>query len=139
MDIFAEFLAFDDELNEVAQALDDAVVHLLSPPPNKVLPQEGHGQVSLPHLIYNSESEPDSNNEIDPDLPWREVQDIPSFWLMSIIRNPQCQPTENNSPLSLQNATSLLILLTNMVGMNCEVTESFVFHPMDQTYNSISS
>ena len=45
---------------------------------------------------------------MDPDLPWREVQDIPSFWLMRIMRDSPQQPvlTENNSPLSLQNATS---------------------------------
>ena len=32
MDIFVEFLAFDEEFNEVAQALDDAVAHLLPSP-----------------------------------------------------------------------------------------------------------
>ena len=62
----------------------------------------------LPHLLYNSESEPDSDNEMDPDLHWRKVQDIPSLWLMRIMRDSSQQPvlTENNSPLSLQNATS---------------------------------
>ena len=29
--------------------------------------------------------------------------------------------------------------LTTVLGMNCEVTESVVFHPVDQTCNSISS
>ena len=29
--------------------------------------------------------------------------------------------------------------LTTMLGMNCEVTESVVFHPVDWIYNSISS
>ena len=53
-------------------------------------------------------NEPDRDNKMDPDLPWREVQDIPSFWLMNIISNPPQQPTENNSPFSLQNATSPL-------------------------------
>ena len=45
---------------------------------------------------------------MDPDLPWTDVQDITSFWLMSIMRNSpeQSVPTENNSHLSLQNATS---------------------------------
>ena len=45
---------------------------------------------------------------MEPDFPWRGVQDIPSFRLMSIMRNPPQQPvpTENNSPFSLQNATS---------------------------------
>ena len=74
---------------------------------------------------------------MDPDLPWREVQDIPSLWLMNIMKNPQQKPTENNSPFSLQNATPFLILLITMIGMDCEVTESVVFHPMDQIYNSI--
>ena len=44
---------------------------------------------------------------MDPDLPWRDVQDIPSFLLMSVMRNSPQQPvlTETNSHLSLQNAT----------------------------------
>ena len=29
-------------------------------------------------LAYNSESELDSDSKLDPDCPWREVQDIPS-------------------------------------------------------------
>ena len=33
---------------------------------------------------------------------------------------------------------SLLTLLTAMIGMDCEVTESVVFHPMDQICNSIN-
>ena len=33
----------------------------------------------------------------------------------------------------------LLTLLTTMVGMDCEVIESVVFHPVDQIHNSISS
>ena len=32
----------------------------------------------------------------------------------------------------------LLIFLTTMIGMDCEVTESVVFHPVGQIYNSIS-
>ena len=44
MDIFADFLAFDEELNEVAQALDGVVAHLLLPPPDQVPPQQGHAQ-----------------------------------------------------------------------------------------------
>ena len=32
VDIFVEFLAFNEEVNEVAQALDEAVAHLLPPP-----------------------------------------------------------------------------------------------------------
>ena len=67
----------------------------------------------LPHLIYNSESEPDSDNEMDPDLPWRELQDILSFQLMNIMRNHPQQPTENNSPFSLQNATPPLNITHN--------------------------
>ena len=33
----------------------------------------------------------------------------------------------------------LLTLLTTMIGMDCEVIELVVFHPMDQIHNSISS
>ena len=33
----------------------------------------------------------------------------------------------------------LLTLLTTMIGMDCEVTELVVFHPVDQMYDSISS
>ena len=33
----------------------------------------------------------------------------------------------------------LLTLLTTMIGTDCEVIESVVFHPMDQIHNSISS
>ena len=52
---------------------------------------------------------------MDPDLPWREVQDIASFQLMSIMRKlpQQPVPTENNSPVSLQNATSPLNISDN--------------------------
>ena len=32
----------------------------------------------------------------------------------------------------------LLTLLKTMIGMDCEMTESVVFHPVDQIYNSIS-
>ena len=138
MDIFTEFLAFDEELNEVAQALDDVVVHLLPPPHNQVLPQQGHAQAPLPHLLYNSESEPDSDNEMDPDLPWREVQDIPSFWLMNIMSIPPQQPTESNSLSLYRLLLLLLILLTTIIGMDCKVTKSVVCHPVDWIYNSIS-
>ena len=75
---------------------------------------------------------------MDMDLPWREVQDIPSFWLMKIVRNPPQQPTENNSNFSLQNDTLPLTLLIAIIGMDCKVTESVVFHPRGQIYNSIS-
>ena len=33
----------------------------------------------------------------------------------------------------------LLILLTALIGTDCKVIESVVFHPVDQIYNSISS
>ena len=36
-----EFLAFDEDLNEVAQVLDDVVAQLLPPPPDQVPPQQG--------------------------------------------------------------------------------------------------
>ena len=80
-DIFTEFLAFNEKLNEVAQALDEAVAHLLPIDPNQVPSQQDPTQDPLPHLVYNSDSEQDSDNEIDPDLPWTEVQDDPSFQL----------------------------------------------------------
>ena len=111
-----EFLAFDEQLNEVAQALDDAVAHLLPPPQSSSAttgPCTGSCTGPLPHLIYNSESELDSYNEMDQDLPVREVQDIPSFQLMNIMRNPLQQPTENNSPFSLQNTTPPLNITDN--------------------------
>ena len=50
---------------------------------------------------------------MDPDLPWREVQGIPSFQLMNIMRNPPQQPTENNSPFFLQNDTPPLNIIDN--------------------------
>ena len=34
---------------------------------------------------------------------------------------------------------SLLTLLTAMIGMDCKVIESVVFHPMEQIHNGISS
>ena len=129
-------MAFSEGLNEVAQALDEVVAHLLPTNPNQVSIQQEPAQDPLPYLIYNLESEPDSDIELDPDLLWREVQDIPSFQLREAIRNPQ--PTENDS-FPLQNDTPLLTLLTMMMGMDCKVIELVVFHPMDQIHNSISS
>ena len=102
MDVFAGLVAFDERLNEVAQAFDDAVAHLLTTNPNQVPLQQEPTQDPLPYLIYNSESEPDSDIELDPNLPWREVQDIPSFQLREAIQNPQ--PTENYS-FPVQNDT----------------------------------
>ena len=90
-----EFMAFDEELDDVAQVLDDVVAHLLPTSPDQVFPQQGPTQDPLPHLVYNSESELDSDSELDPSLPQREVQEIPSFQLGEVIRNPQ--PTENDS------------------------------------------
>ena len=95
-------MAFD-ELDEVDQVLDKVVAHLLPPAPNHTLPQQGLTGDPLPHLVYNSESELESDSELDPDLPWREVQDIPSFQLREVIRNPQ--PTEKDS-FPFQNDTS---------------------------------
>ena len=80
----------------------EAIACLLPTNPNQVLIQQEPNQDPLPYLIYNSGSEPDSNIELDPDLHWREVQDIPSFQLREAKRNPQ--PTENDS-LPLQNDT----------------------------------
>ena len=129
-------MAFDEELNEVAQALDEAIAHLLPPPPNEVVPQQDPAQDPLPHLVYNSESKPDSDNELDPDLPWGEVHDIPSFPLRELIRNPQ--PTESDSFL-FRMTVPLLTLLTMLIETDCEVIESVVFHPMNWIDNSISS
>ena len=36
MDILTEIMAFDEELDEVAPVLDEAVAHLLPPPPIKL-------------------------------------------------------------------------------------------------------
>ena len=33
----------------------------------------------------------------------------------------------------------LVTVLTTMIGIDCEVTESVLFHPMDKMFNSISS
>ena len=111
MDIFAEIMAFDEELNEVVWALDDAIAHLLPPAPDQVVPQQDPTHDPLPHLVYNSESEPDRDNELDPDLPWREVQDIPSFQLREAVRNTQL-PIENDF-FSFQNTTPPLNLIDN--------------------------
>ena len=95
MDVFAGIMAFSEDLNKVALALDKAVAHLLPTNPDCVPIQQIPTQNPLPHLVYNSESELDSDDELDPNLPWREVQDIPSFQLRETKRNPQ--PTENDS------------------------------------------
>ena len=90
-----EFVAFDEELNEIAQALDEAVAHLQPTNPDQVPSQWDPTQDPLPHLVYNSDGEPDSDIELDLDFPWREVQDIPSFQLREARGNQQ--PTENDS------------------------------------------
>ena len=137
MDIFTEFLAFDEGSNEVAKALDDAVACLLPHPLIKFC-QNRAPHRPPPHFLYNSESELDSDNEMDLYLPWREVQDIPSFLLMNIMRNPPQQPTEKQLNFFLYRMIlPLLTSVTTMIGMDCEVTESVMFHPMDQIYNSI--
>ena len=104
IDIFVRPMAFDEGLKEVGQALDEALVCLLPTNPDQVPIQQEPAQDPLPYLICNSESEMDSNIELDPNLPFREVQDISSFWLREAIRNPQ--PTENDS-FPLQNDTPL--------------------------------
>ena len=110
MDVFVGLMALDEGLNEVAQALDEAVACLLATNPNEVPIQQEPAQDPLPYLIYNLESEPDRDIELDPDLPWREVQDIHSFQLREAIRNPR--PTENDS-LPLQNDTPPPDLIDN--------------------------
>ena len=131
-----EFLAFDEDLNEVAQALDEAVAGLLLPNSNKIPPQQDPAQDPSPHLVYNSDSELDSDNEPDPDFPWREVQEITSFQLREARGNQQ--PIENDS-FYFQNVTPPPNLLTAMIGMDCEVIELVVFHPVDWIDNGISS
>ena len=83
----------------------------VTPTPDQVPLQQDPSQDLLPLLVYNSESEPDSDNELDPELSWREVQDIPSFQLREAMRNPQ-QPTENDS-FSFQNTTPPLNLIAS--------------------------
>ena len=83
-----EFLAFNEELNQLTQALDEAVACLLPTDPDQVPSQQDPTQDPLSHLVYNSDSELDSDNELDPDLSWREVKDIPSFQLREARRNP---------------------------------------------------
>ena len=53
MDIFAEIIAFDEELAEVAQMLDEvAATYYAHPPdPNHVLPPQNHVQDPLPHFV----------------------------------------------------------------------------------------
>ena len=73
----------------------DGVVACLQPTnPNQVTAQQDPTQDPLPQLVYNSDSELDSDNGLDPNLPWREVLDIPSFQLREAIGNQQ--PTEND-------------------------------------------
>ena len=79
MATFEEFLAFGEELNEVTQAFDEAVVHLLPPPPDQqhtppVVPQHGpplqdNALAAPPGLLDNSESEPESDDEMDQGSP----------------------------------------------------------------------
>ena len=97
MDVFVGIMALDEGLHEVAQVLDEAVACLLPTNPIQGPTQQDPTQDPLPYLVYNSDSEPDSDNELDPDLPWREVQLREARWNQ--------QPTENDS-FSLQNTTS---------------------------------
>ena len=107
MDIFAGFLAFDEELNEVSQALDEAMAHLLPP----LLIKFHYNRIPHKTSYHTKFSELESDNELDPALPWREVQGIPSFQLREAMRNPQ-QPTENGS-FSFQNTALPLNLIDN--------------------------
>ena len=47
-DIFAEFLAIDEELKEAAQDLGDVVAHLLPPPPDQIPPEQDQARASPP-------------------------------------------------------------------------------------------
>ena len=124
MIISEEFLDLEELLAEAMQGLDVAVAHLVPPPPDQQqilpvalhqvpLPQD-HAQTTPQGLLCNSESEPDSDDEMNQDLSWRNVQDIPSLHLMNIMRHAPKQPngiqcdildTENVSYLSLQKTT----------------------------------
>ena len=55
------------------------------------------------------------------------------------MKNPPQQPTKNKPPFLYRMIIPLLTLLTTMIGKDSEVSESVVFHPMDQIYDSISS
>ena len=117
MIIFKEFLDLEDVVDEAILALDMAADYLLPPFPNQwqthliapqqVPPPQGHAQAPLPNLLYNSKSEPDNDDEMDQDLPWRNLQDIPPFQLMNIMRNTLQQPDtiENRSYISSQRTT----------------------------------
>ena len=87
MDVFTGIMAFNKDLDGVAQTLDEAVSCLLPINPEQAPIQQNPAQNPLPHLVYNSDSELDSNGELDPDCPWREVHDIPSFQLREAIGN----------------------------------------------------
>ena len=76
---------------------------------------------------------------MDMDLPWREVQDIPSFQLMNIMRTLHNSLLKTTQIFLYRMILPLLTLLTTMIGMDFEVTESVVLHPVDWIYNSISS
>ena len=76
---------------------------------------------------------------MDPDVPWREVQDIPSFQLMNIMRNPPQLPTENNSPFSLQNATLPLNITDNHDRDGLQMTESLIdFNPIKMLHLALT-
>ena len=49
-------MAFNEELKELAQVLDEAVACLLPTNPNQVPKQQEPALDPLPYLIYNSES-----------------------------------------------------------------------------------
>ena len=74
MDILTGIMAFNEDLNEVAQVLNGAVAHLLSTNPNQVPIQQIPAQNPLPHLVYNLESELDSDDELDPNVSSSEKQ-----------------------------------------------------------------
>ena len=60
-------MVFNERLNEVAQALDEAVAHLLPTNPNQVPIQQDPTQDPLPH----------NNNEPDPDFPGEKSRTSP--------------------------------------------------------------
>ena len=82
-------MTFNEGLNKVAQALDEAVAHLLPTNPNQVPVQQEPTQHPLPYLIYNSKTELDSNVKLDLISPGEKSRTSPSFLLREAIRNPQ--------------------------------------------------
>ena len=118
MIISGEFLDLGKVLDEAMQALDGAVAHLLLPPPDQhqtlpvasPCPFTSRPSTSHPKgLVYNSESDPDSDDDMEQDLPWRDIQGIPSFHVMNIMKYaPQPPDCIEHDILDIENGSYLL-------------------------------